>query len=360
MNETAHGGFRALAAELRRQICAGELSPGGLLPTRQELGRRHGAAAHTIQRAMDVLAAEGFIEARGRAGTLVAARPPHLNRYVLLLPADARARQRPGGLVQALRAAIARLNRATGEQYDSLSITSPEHEADERRLRDDIDAQRLAGVIAITPWAFQVSDLYEHLRQHRVPVVGLQPGDEPLPFPCLQMDNAAWLDLACARLRERGCRTAAWISTGIPTGVVARLRQRRLRCEPWWLHQIHPDKREEATALAQLLLRSQPRPDGLIVADDTLVPEVTAGLRRASRALGRAALPVTVVHANLPTPPACHVPCMQLGYDLNELLSRSREMLAQQRTAPQPATVHPLRPRWLTPRDLRQAEPPTR
>lgn len=65
--------YERIAAELRKQITAGELTPGAQLPTIVELAARHHVAAGTAQRAVALLAAERLVTvSRGRRATVLA------------------------------------------------------------------------------------------------------------------------------------------------------------------------------------------------------------------------------------------------------------------------------------------------
>ncbi len=58
-----------VAAKLRERIAAGELGPR--LPSQEELAEQFGVAPKTIQKALDILKAEGLVYARRGLGTYV-------------------------------------------------------------------------------------------------------------------------------------------------------------------------------------------------------------------------------------------------------------------------------------------------
>lgn len=68
--------FRQVYERTRAAITAGRLSPGDRLPSARSLAAQIGAARGTIEAAYAILAGEGWIVARGAAGTVVA---PHLD-----------------------------------------------------------------------------------------------------------------------------------------------------------------------------------------------------------------------------------------------------------------------------------------
>lgn len=77
--------YLRIAAELRQRIASGQLAPGDQLPTLPALCTSYGVSETTIRSALRLLATEGLIETRARAGTRVRPRPPihrmAANRY---------------------------------------------------------------------------------------------------------------------------------------------------------------------------------------------------------------------------------------------------------------------------------------
>jgi len=67
--------YLSIARELRGAIAAGRYALGAQLPTEHALCRRLKVSRHTIREAIRVLAAEGLVRRRPRAGTVVAALP---------------------------------------------------------------------------------------------------------------------------------------------------------------------------------------------------------------------------------------------------------------------------------------------
>jgi len=65
--------FEQLRLQLREQVKTGELAAGTKLPTVRRLAEDLGIAPNTVARAYRELEADGFIETRGRNGTLVSA-----------------------------------------------------------------------------------------------------------------------------------------------------------------------------------------------------------------------------------------------------------------------------------------------
>lgn len=69
--------YEQLRVQVIAQITSGELAGGARLPTVRRLADDLGLAANTVARAYRELEADGFIETRGRGGTLVRAQGDH-------------------------------------------------------------------------------------------------------------------------------------------------------------------------------------------------------------------------------------------------------------------------------------------
>ncbi|MFG3495428.1 GntR family transcriptional regulator [Streptomyces sp. NPDC047928] len=66
--------YLRIAADLRRRITGGELSPGDRVPSTRRLAEQWGVALATATKALTTLRLEGYVEARPRVGTVVARR----------------------------------------------------------------------------------------------------------------------------------------------------------------------------------------------------------------------------------------------------------------------------------------------
>jgi GntR family transcriptional regulator len=68
--------YLRIAADLRRRISSGEWGPEDQIPTLPDLCTAYRVSETTIRNALRLLAGEGLIETRARAGTRVRPRPP--------------------------------------------------------------------------------------------------------------------------------------------------------------------------------------------------------------------------------------------------------------------------------------------
>jgi GntR family transcriptional regulator len=67
--------YRTIADELRRQIEAGQIRPGGLLPSESDLSRTYAVSRVTVRKALELLRAEGVAAARQGFGWFAAMEP---------------------------------------------------------------------------------------------------------------------------------------------------------------------------------------------------------------------------------------------------------------------------------------------
>lgn len=72
--------YRQISDDIRHRILAGELNPGDLVPSENELARQYQVADETARRALSVLATEGLTESRRGARTRVRAFRPIVRR----------------------------------------------------------------------------------------------------------------------------------------------------------------------------------------------------------------------------------------------------------------------------------------
>src|ERR1700753_1340024 len=63
--------YRQIYDRFRGAIAGGLLNPGDRIPSARALTKELGLARGTIEAAYSLLAAEGYIQARGQAGTIV-------------------------------------------------------------------------------------------------------------------------------------------------------------------------------------------------------------------------------------------------------------------------------------------------
>src|SRR4051812_181757 len=136
-----------IADELRRQIVGNVLPPGSQLPTRTEIVEKYQVSSVTVQKALDRLIRDGFVDATRRKGSFVVANPPHLCRYGLVFQEGAPATGHTSRYLTALAGEWARLQAHDREVVAYYRIDGYADNPDYQKLLYDVRARRLAGMI---------------------------------------------------------------------------------------------------------------------------------------------------------------------------------------------------------------------
>ena len=332
-----------IVQELRGQIVRGDMSPGERLPTRDELGAAFGVSSMTIQRALDRLKGDGFVQVNGRNGTRVSPAPPHLNRYAIVFP---QLPEEPGwtGYYTALTRSAERTERAGKCRLPLYHHWETEHAQSGYLsyddLYNDIKSELLAGVIT-TGWPLH-RELQAILDDSTLPRVVLGHDDDP-NISCVSFDHDSFWTKAFEHLHQRGCRRIACISTFIPESwrdkFEAQVANYDMITRPYWWHVAHAHAPQAAHQIAHLMLHSgqHERPDALIVADDNFVEAATTGLLAAGRSVP-GDLEV-VAHCNFPYPTPAFVPVRRLGYDARAVIEASVQGIEAQRRGEAPSNT---------------------
>lgn len=323
---------RQIARDFRRSIVRGALGPGSRLPTREEVRRTSGASPLTVQRAFDRLLKDGFIVTRGRDGTFVADRPPHLHQYALVyagisrnvstyLDLIAKCIQRAAGPENAVRIYDDVIPKSTCKAY--------------RALRSEVSRQRLAGIIfAYEPHALADTPLLR--REFSIPRVAIMPNSSFDLFPTIYPDHRTLIDLGLDALKARGRRKVAVISTiaqypDLNAHLTQALTERGMYTPERWVVPVAPLALNTVAAAVRLLFHAgqHERPDGLLLIDNHHVEPALSALL-AERVCIPADVEV-VAHENFPIDTVPSLPVARVGFDISQLATRCFELLRNQR-----------------------------
>jgi DNA-binding LacI/PurR family transcriptional regulator len=338
------GKTRAIADELRREIVGGALAPGDRLPTRIELVQRFSASPVTVQRAMERLAADGLVRARGKLGTRVCEKPPHQTRYALVFPGhpphnrDGHDVPRFWLTLASQAAVVAReegleiaVHYLTPDQLDGAAALS---------LARQIRSHLLAGLILGGPpgpygGSFLLRD------EPSLPRVAICQPDMHYPrMGSIRLAGEQLPERAMQRLAAEGCKKVAVIANwgqGSDAFLAAAARH-KLHMPAHWMQFVNISTPETAGNLAHLLMsHPEDRPDGLFIADDNLVESVAAGLVTAGVRVP-ADLKV-LAHCNFPAAAGSVLPFVRLGYDAHAVLSAAIELIARTRAGAAPGVA---------------------
>lgn len=319
---------------LRERIVAGRLAPGSQLPTRAEIEQDFNASPVTVQRALEHLKRDGFVEVNGRRGTYVAENPPHLTRYALVfaaMPSSGVRWPRFWSTLSHEAPGIEKeLDRHLTLYYD---INEEQNSRDYHQLVQEVRSHRVAGLIF--PWNPSPIGPTPLLDEPDIPRVVLAQCWQKVSVPAVCLDNRSFFDKSLAYLRGQGRRRVAFMNiAGFDTAETREMAQEAaaahgVKTEPYWWQIADPASPTSAHNIARLLFQGPAdlRPDALVITDDNVAEGATAGLAIA----GLAGAVGVVTHANFPMPPTTAVPSRRLGYDAREVLRAFIHCIDRQR-----------------------------
>jgi DNA-binding LacI/PurR family transcriptional regulator len=336
-----------IADQLREKIVKGRWKPGSRFPARVALIKELGTCLATLQKAMDQLAEEGFIEVGPRKkGTRVASHPPHLTQYRLVFPHG------PGDFGQFWHALEAAARQRSTEKQEFLcfyGLTGHRDIAEYREIVREVETRRVAGLIfASSADEFRGTPLLDKTGLPRVAIAakGYLPG-----IPKVEIDLQSFMQQAVDTLVARGRTRIALLSASVAGGMGdlfhQALAKRGLKSRPAWEQFASQRNPLAARHVMELLMQSgQPeRPNGLIVSDDNILTSageglVAAGVRVPARGEpGRPDDLHVMALTNFPLLVPSVIPVTRIGFDIPAMLDLLVQRLEQVRHGEKPPEV---------------------
>lgn len=339
-----------ILTHLKAQIVSGSLPPGSRLPTRRELERQFNSSLVTTQRAFEKLQEEGFVAARGKAGTFVAERPPHLFNYAMIFP------RAPGTVAnhdswprfwEALCYEAAAVERSQPRRVELFyDIGESADGRAHRRLVELVRNQRLAGLIfPHHPVELAKSRL---LIEPGVGRVAFMQSAEINDVLAISFDYYSFMTRALDYFKSIGRSRIAMLS--LPEWPLEyqnyfrrELTARNMSTRDFWFQSVARSADRSTRNVVHLLMHTgqNERPDGLLIMDDNLLEHAALGLLAAG-----ARVPdeiAVVAHTNFPWPTPSSVPVKRLGFNVRKILATSLDLIDQQRRNEQPPHLTTIR-----------------
>jgi len=326
--------YTSIANEIRRRIATGQFSPGSQLPQRTALEEDFQVSKVTLQRAMNLLIEDGFIDVMRRKGSFVAERPPHLSRYALVFQGRPDPRSHLSQFWVALANEAARHERQTQNSIPIYhGINGHVDTEDFQKLSGEIHEHRLAGLIYVPDYSFP-PDL-SVIGDSALPCVMLHYEENDLA-PTIVASQESFMLRALDYVAAQGCRRVAFLRHGgdddasypyLPDA----LAERGLETRPFWTQGVSIRLPQSARNCMHLLMQPGQNewPDALIINDDNLVEFATLGLVDAG--VKPSGDMVVVAHANFPWKTQSYVEVQRLGYDIQQILAACIENIDCQR-----------------------------
>jgi DNA-binding LacI/PurR family transcriptional regulator len=313
-----------IADDLRRRIMDGAFKPGQRLPSNIEIQRRYGVTTVTASRATRRLIEAGFVVSRERLGVFVADRLPHLSRFGIAFFGAPDAGQDRNRLVEIIHREAQRPARDADGAFEIYTGLGAGERADGyRRLLRDVREHRIGGLFfAGNPWPLDGTAL---LSDPGVPLMAImEPGGRAgVHALAFEPPFARAVERLAAQDRRRiaALLSSTTVESGRQLDLFAQaLRGAGLELRPHWVQYgdiAHPAMAEP---LVRLLLGGprRDRPDGLLVADDNLLPHAEAGILGTGLAVPRDL--AVVGHSNFPPSIAHRLPIELIGFDIRGML----------------------------------------
>ncbi|MEX0776967.1 MAG: GntR family transcriptional regulator [Phycisphaeraceae bacterium] len=314
---------------LRQQIVSGQLKPHSQLPNQAELVRRFQVSSVTIQKSLERLARDGFVVSHPRQGVYVGAHPPHLVDYCLIFPHDTAKMAHINRFLFSLSQIAAGLS-AESQRRTSIyvGIESPTDTPPYRQLVNQVERQCAAGIIFLSrPQAFVGTPL---LADDGIPRVAIMAEPTIPGVVAVQIDG--FIGEAMDWLKEQGRRRISMICTPqMPEEEVHSWMQsaqvRGMALPRHCVLAAPMDAPHWAQHAVRALMELPPaqRPDGLVIANDNLVPQATAGLLSGGINVPRDCS--VVAHGNFPWATDSLVPARRFGPDTRRVLAACLEVI---------------------------------
>ena len=314
---------KEILADFRQRIVSGEFGAGTQLPLRSSLAAHYGASLETLQKVVNTLRQEGFLENCGPNGTRVPSYAPHLYRIGVLFPMRRGSQEIWDTFFESFTLAMAECTRSRQTPYQFKPYYDIESHREEsasyQELLDDIAHHRLAGLIALQHTTLP-PNLIRDCRS--LPIVffsGLK-FDAP-NIITQQHDYFRLLELAGEDLRNSDrINPAILTNTGHRTrylpewqailrryGFEIPLRQIQGVC-------LCPNAQDWYVQTLRLLFETDAAPDSLILLNENLLPWVTRFLEE-----HKLKIPV-VSHCNFPASQPVNTEVNRIGLDTREVL----------------------------------------
>ncbi len=321
---------------LMSAIVDGKLACGARLPTHDTIAKKFKTTRVTVHKALSKLKQDGFVRTFRSKGSFVSDRPPNLYNYGLmtssLITTDANTSD-PSFFRTAVELAPS-LIAAQGRRVAIYEDVRPDSfSRDRKRMAEDIRNHRLAGIICLDWNVFETCGLAKLAEEANIPVASAKSTPKGVT---VSLDNASFVTRACERLEQLGKSRIAWLvnvrqSPQIWKTIEAEAARRKHTILPEW--RLMGDHRFPfIVRVPMMLLMGLPpetRPDALVIADDSLAEEATAGLAE-SASWKKSPVPV-ITHSNFPSSPTVATPVIRLGYDVGAFLSACVSGLEQVR-----------------------------
>jgi len=329
--------FKAITEDLRSRIVHGEFSPQTAIPTRNKLLQEYDTSNSALQRSINSLIDEGFLESRGIKGVCVVANPPHLSHYALCFPTDSITHLHHDSLWNAMYKSAAAITKESDETifFKNYFIGKKQSssESEWAQLFQDIDSHLLAGAIILINERFKPPRFPEHF-----PYVIYDYETEEIYEHGIRLatDHVKLFSMALNMLESQGCeRIAAIAPSNLNLPSVLQINEHMASAASYfpaeWLLPVDQQNGTKflSAAIIKLLFsdNQNKKPDGLIIMNENLLPLVIDTLAAQGIICGRDVKVVS--HCNYPMSVARQPQVNYIGFKAKEILQTAIDRMRE-------------------------------
>ena len=320
---------RGILKAITEKIVSGEWPLGEKIPNRVTIEKTFKASSVTVQRAMEFLTADGFLEPRGRSGTFVSKNPPYLHNYAIVFYGHPK--NNWSAFLESIASEAGKLKldgRSKIKFYYDLN--GDPRVKDYGRLIGDIRAHRLAGIFFTTnPYQLAGTPITD---EGDIPRVSIMNSKANTKLDSVILDSGSVVEKGISYLVGKGCRKIGLFVTsqqakGFLPHFKRLIAERKCICRDEWIQSVHAASPWSAVNVVKLLFKLDRKdiPDGIYIADDNLAAHVIEGIKGSGKNIPRDI--VVSSHSNFPAT-FDHPDSVKLfGFNINQVLKESLRLL---------------------------------
>jgi len=320
---------RGILKAITAKIVSGEWPLGQKIPNRLSIEKTFNASSVTVQRAMEILATDGFLEPRGRSGTFVSENPPFLHNYGIVYYGQPKKNWSAFLESIDIEAAKLKLDSRTRLKY-YYELNGDPRMKDYGRLISDIRAHRLAGIFFTTN-PYQVADtpITDEGDLPRVVISNSRPNNK---FANILLDGHSVVEMGVSYLADKGCRKiGVFASTQQADEFIPIFRKlvssKGCECRDEWIQTAHTSSPSSAVNVVRLMMKLDRKniPDGIYVADDNLTASVIEGLEESGVRIPQDL--VVASHSNFPATFKHPASVKLFGFNIRRVLKEAIKLM---------------------------------
>lgn len=281
MGDAGKPKYYTLMEQLRSSILSGEIRPGQKLPSENELVRQYGLSRHTVRKALEILANEGYVEAFHGKGTFCSENMRHTTKsYNIAVVTTYISDYIFPRLIQGMDSVLSE------NGYSIILKNTGNSRQKEARCLEELLKKDIDGLI-IEPSKSQLTcrhrNLYKALEQYHLPYVFIQGiYTEMLDKPHILMDDVKGGYLVTKYLLDLGHKRIAGFFKADDIqgmqrhkGYVRALQECGIPYNPddvVWFHT--EDRRTKPSQMVRLMAERHELPDGIVCYNDQIAAQV--------------------------------------------------------------------------------------